>query len=132
MRRGVAHAKNGNYDAAHASYRYFLAPARHTLVLCAMMLASEAQPSVLPPLSDAYDCRQALELDRRNVDAWVARGAAHANKHLFDKAVADIETALGKAFLLLAASSKACRRTEIFSRTIACDGVRIALCTSSK
>ena len=45
-------------------------------------------------------CRKALELDRRNVDAWVARGAAHANKHLFDKAIADFETALSAAFCL--------------------------------
>lgn len=59
VRRGVAHAKNGSYEDAHASYR------------------------------------QALELDRKNVDAWVARGAAHANKHLFDKAIVDFQTALG-------------------------------------
>lgn len=31
------------------------------------------------------------------MDAWVARGAAHANKHLFDKAIVDFQTALGKA-----------------------------------
>jgi len=38
---------------------------------------------------------QALDLDRRNVDAWVARGAAYANQHAFPKAVSDFQTALG-------------------------------------
>lgn len=38
---------------------------------------------------------QALELDRRNVDAWVARGAAYANRHAFPKATSDFQTALG-------------------------------------
>lgn len=38
---------------------------------------------------------QALELDRRNVDAWVARGAAYANQHAFPKAISDFQTALG-------------------------------------
>ncbi|CAL5227418.1 g10378 [Coccomyxa viridis] len=39
-----------------------------------------------------YD--RALELDRRNVDAHVARGAAFANQRNFARAVADFETAL--------------------------------------
>ncbi len=38
---------------------------------------------------------QALDLDRRNVDGWVARGAAYANQHAFPKAVSDFQTALG-------------------------------------
>lgn len=38
---------------------------------------------------------QALDLDRRNVDAWVARGAAYANQHAFPKAISDFQTALG-------------------------------------
>lgn len=38
--------------------------------------------------------KKALDLDRRNVDAWVARGAAYANQHAFPKAVADFQTAL--------------------------------------
>ncbi len=38
---------------------------------------------------------QALDLDRQNVDAWVARGAAYANQHAFPKAVSDFQTALG-------------------------------------
>ncbi|KAK9823237.1 hypothetical protein WJX72_001267 [[Myrmecia] bisecta] len=43
----------------------------------------------------AHKCyQQALDLDRRNVDAWVARGAAHANSHAYQKAAQDFETAL--------------------------------------
>ncbi|DBB03932.1 TPA: hypothetical protein ACH3X1_013012 [Trebouxia sp. C0004] len=38
--------------------------------------------------------KKALDLDRRNVDAWVARGAAYANQHAFPKAVSDFQTAL--------------------------------------
>ena len=38
---------------------------------------------------------RALELDRRNVDAWVARGAAHANDQNFQQAAQDFKTALG-------------------------------------
>ncbi|KAL3139727.1 hypothetical protein ABBQ38_004032 [Trebouxia sp. C0009 RCD-2024] len=38
--------------------------------------------------------KKALELDRRNVDAWVARGAAYANQHAFPKAISDFQTAL--------------------------------------
>ena len=41
-----------------------------------------------------YD--RALELDRGNVDAHVARGAAFANQRNFSRAIADFETALGK------------------------------------
>lgn len=44
-------------------------------------------------MPDAY--MQALELDRRNVDAWVARGAAYANQHAFPKAISHFQTALG-------------------------------------
>ena len=40
-----------------------------------------------------YD--RALELDRRNVDAHVARGAAFANQRDFARAIADFEAALG-------------------------------------
>ena len=40
-----------------------------------------------------YD--RALQLDRNNVDAYVARGAAFANLRDFSGAVADFETALG-------------------------------------
>ena len=40
---------------------------------------------------------QALVLDPRCCDAYVARGAAFANQHQFDKAVADLQTALGAA-----------------------------------
>ena len=40
-----------------------------------------------------YD--RALQLDRNNVDAYVARGAAFANQRDFSRAVADFETALG-------------------------------------
>ena len=39
---------------------------------------------------------QALDLNRRNVDAWVARGAAYANQHAFPRAISDLQTALGK------------------------------------
>ncbi|KAL3154385.1 hypothetical protein ABBQ32_013861 [Trebouxia sp. C0010 RCD-2024] len=38
--------------------------------------------------------KKALELDARNVDAWVARGAAYANQHAFPKAISDFQTAL--------------------------------------
>ena len=49
-----------------------------------------------------YDAlMQALELDRRNVDAWVARGAAYANQHAFPKAISDFQTALGVLFNLV-------------------------------
>ena len=41
-----------------------------------------------------YD--RALELDRRNVDAHVARGAAFANQRDFARAIADFEAALGQ------------------------------------
>ena len=41
-----------------------------------------------------YD--RALELNRRNVDAYVARGAAFANQRDFSRAVADFETAMGE------------------------------------
>ncbi|KAK9916720.1 hypothetical protein WJX75_006234 [Coccomyxa subellipsoidea] len=58
VRRGVAAAKNGDYENAHKCYA------------------------------------RALELDRRNVDAWVARGAAHANDRNFQQAAQDFETAL--------------------------------------
>ena len=43
---------------------------------------------------------QALDLDRRNVDAWVARGAAYANQHAFPKAVSDFQTALGVSSIM--------------------------------
>ena len=39
---------------------------------------------------------RALELNRRNVDAYVARGAAYANISQFTKAIADFNTAIGK------------------------------------
>ena len=39
---------------------------------------------------------RALELDRRNVDAWVARGAAYANQRHYQRAAADFEAALGE------------------------------------
>ncbi len=39
---------------------------------------------------------QALELDRRNVDAHVARGAALANQKQWPQAIAALETALGE------------------------------------
>lgn len=39
---------------------------------------------------------QALDLNRRNVDAWVARGAAYANQHAFPRAISDLQTALGQ------------------------------------
>ncbi|BDA40936.1 probable tetratricopeptide repeat protein 14 [Coccomyxa sp. Obi] len=43
----------------------------------------------------AHKCyARALELDSRNVDAWVARGAAHANDRSFHQAAQDFETAL--------------------------------------
>jgi Tfp pilus assembly protein PilF len=46
---------------------------------------------------NAHKCyARALELDRRNVDAWVARGAAHANDRNFQQATQDFETALGE------------------------------------
>ncbi|KAA6424453.1 MAG: hypothetical protein FRX49_05665 [Trebouxia sp. A1-2] len=38
--------------------------------------------------------KKALDLDRRNVDAWVARGAAYANQRAFPRAVSDFQTAL--------------------------------------
>ncbi|KAK9813381.1 hypothetical protein WJX73_004293 [Symbiochloris irregularis] len=38
--------------------------------------------------------RKALELNRNNVDAWVARGAANANLLKFDKAINDFQQAL--------------------------------------
>jgi tetratricopeptide (TPR) repeat protein len=38
---------------------------------------------------------RALELDRRIVDAWVARGAAYANQRHYQRAEADFEAALG-------------------------------------
>ena len=43
---------------------------------------------------------QALELDRRNVDAHVARGAALANQKHWPLAVTALETALGRVHLL--------------------------------
>jgi len=47
---------------------------------------------------NAHKCyERALDLDRRNVDAWVARGAAHANQHKLQQAAHDFETALGAA-----------------------------------
>ncbi len=46
---------------------------------------------------NAHKCyARALELDSRNVDAWVARGAAHANDQSFHQAAQDFETALGE------------------------------------
>lgn len=45
----------------------------------------------------APDDVQALDLNRRNVDAWVARGAAYANQHAFPRAVSDLQTALGQS-----------------------------------
>lgn len=46
---------------------------------------------------NAHKCyARALELDSRNVDAWVARGAAHANDRSFHQAAQDFETALGE------------------------------------
>ena len=48
----------------------------------------------------APDDVQALDLNRRNVDAWVARGAAYANQHAFPRAVSDLQTALGQSGML--------------------------------
>ncbi len=46
-------------------------------------------------LEGAQRCyRQALDLDRNLVDAWVARGAAFANVGRFQEAISDFETAL--------------------------------------
>ena len=39
---------------------------------------------------------RALELNRRNVDAYVARGAAYANISQFTLAIADFDIAIGK------------------------------------
>ncbi len=40
--------------------------------------------------------KRALDLNRRNVDAYVARGAAYANISQFTKAIADFDTAIGE------------------------------------
>jgi len=48
---------------------------------------------------------RALELDRGNVDAYVARGAAFANQRDFSRAIADFETALGKPSASLSLSA---------------------------
>lgn len=61
----------------------------------------------------AHSCyTRALELDRRNADAWVARGAAHANQKLYQKATSDFETALGENFIGFSAT---CMRHVPFS-----------------
>ncbi len=39
--------------------------------------------------------RQALDLDSKNCDAFVARGAALANKRDFESAAHDLKSALG-------------------------------------
>lgn len=64
---------------------------------------------------NAHKCyERALDLDRQNVDAWVARGAAHANQHKLQQAAHDFETALGAASvlscLLTAMAVKSCVR----------------------
>lgn len=63
---------------------------------------------------------QALELDRRNVDAWVARGAAYANQHAFPKAISDFQTALGMLFSLLATNTCCTRHSNVVGIYKAC------------
>jgi hypothetical protein len=51
------------------------------------MAITDAHPGFAP---------QALELDRRNVDAYVARGAALANQKQWQEAMAALNVALGR------------------------------------
>ncbi len=74
---------------------------------------------------------QALDLDRRNVDAWVARGAAYANQHAFPKAVSDFQTALG-VLNFLRQLSTLCRVFALVSLAAALQHAKLMLQSHSR
>jgi len=74
---------------------------------------------------------QALDLDRRNVDAWVARGAAYANQHAFPKAVSDFQTALGVSSILKQLSTL-CRVLALMSLAAALQHANLVLQSHSR
>lgn len=110
VKQGITHAKKGDNDSAISCYKKVRSHSA-ALQYCIMQAGSACKQhtslpssfflSAVPPKLVAWTVTQhslqALDLNRRNVDAWVARGAAYANQHAFPKAISDLQTALGKA-----------------------------------